>query len=72
MKKTSAKLKDIKVWYKFKPSINIWFSKMKNKTHWYMCYDETWYGGAGFYSGLFVLVQCRLFAIHIRVMWWGA
>ena len=68
--KRKATLKEIRVWYKFKPELDVWFSKMKGKTRLHGLPDETWYGGYWFNSGYFVLIQCRLFAIHIMLKWW--
>ncbi len=68
--KRKAKLDEILIWYKFRPSLDIWFSKSEGKTVTYLLPDETWYDGYPFYTGRFVYIQCKLFAIHIKLTWW--
>jgi len=68
--KRKAKIDEIKVWYKFKPELNIWFSSSCGKTRLYKLSDETWYGGYWFNSGLFAFLQLKFFAVHIMLKWW--
>lgn len=68
--KRKAKISEIKVWYKFKPELDIWFSRMDGKTRLHKLPDETWYGGYWFNSGLFAFLQFKIFAIHIMLKWW--
>lgn len=65
-----VKLKDIKIFYKFKPSISIWISKSKGKSYHHKLLDETWYEGYIFNTGYFFYIQCKIIAIHIRIEWW--
>lgn len=65
-----SKLKNIKIWYRFRPSIDIWFSKTKIKTHFVEMPNQTWYGGEWFNTGYFALIQCHIFSIHIMFKWW--
>ena len=68
--KRKAKISEIKVWYRFKPQLNIWFSKMEGKTRLHKLPEETWYCGYWFNSGYFVFMQLKIFAIHIKFQWW--
>ena len=68
--KRKAKIDEIKVWYRFKPELDIWFSKMDGKTRLHKLPDETWYGGYWFNSGIFAFLQLKFFAIHIMLKWW--
>lgn len=70
MNKRRAKVSEIKVWYKFRPSIIIWFSKHKGKTKLCNLPDETCYGGYWFNRGCFAFIQLKYFAIHIALNWW--
>lgn len=70
MKQRKARYSEIRVWYRFRPGLNVWTSKMKGKSHIIKQPDETWYGGYWFNSGYFVFIQCELFAIHIMLKWW--
>lgn len=65
-----AKLKDILIWYRFKPSLSIWFTKSKGKTHSHYLYEETWYGGETFISGVFIFIQLYFTRMHIKFEWW--
>lgn len=65
-----AKLNEITVWYKFRPSLEIWLSKMNGKTHSCKLPDETWYDGYWFNTGYFAFLQFKYFAIHIMFRWW--
>lgn len=68
--KRKAKIDEIKVWYRFKPELDIWFSKMDGKTRIHKLPDETWYDGYWFNSGFFAFLQLKFFAIHIMLKWW--
>ena len=63
-----AKLKEIFVWYKFKPNIEIWSNlKIKNnKPYAHKMPDETWYGGYWFNTGYFIFFK----GIFIEITWW--
>ena len=65
-------LRDRLVWYKFRPYLYIWFTKSKGKTLIRKFYDETWYGEDGelFVSVIFIYIQFKLFAMHIKFTWW--
>lgn len=65
-----AKLKDILIWYKFRPSINIWFSKMEGKSSYSKIFDETWYGGDPFLMGWFWFINLKFTTIHILIKLW--
>ncbi|QQO97160.1 hypothetical protein Nekkels2_63 [Cellulophaga phage Nekkels_2] len=65
-----ATLEEIKVWYKLKPELDIWLSQSKGKTGIHKLPDETWYGGYWFNTGLFIFIQFRFFALHVRLSWW--
>jgi len=68
--KRKAKFKEIKVWYKIRPGLNIWLTTIKGKSHIRKLLDETWYDGHEFNTGYSAMIQCKLFAIHIRIKWW--
>lgn len=68
--KRSAKLNDIKVWYKFRPNLSVWFSKTKGQSYITKRYEESWYGGYWFRAGYFGFIQCKYFAVHILFKWW--
>lgn len=70
MIKRKAKYSEIKVFYKFKPSLDIWLSKMDGKSQFSKLPDETWYDGYWFNCGYFIFLQCRYFAIHIMFKYW--
>ena len=70
MKKRKAKIREIKVWYRFKPSLKIWCSKINGKTRLHKLPEETWYGGYWFNSGYFALLQLKHFAVHVKLEWW--
>lgn len=65
-----TKISDIKIWYRFKPSIDIWFSKSKGKSSIFKLWDETWYGGDSFVLGYFAFIQFNFIALHIKFKWW--
>lgn len=65
-----AKTSEIKVWYRFRPSIDCWFSRMKGKSHYFLLPDETWYDGYPFYAGWFAFIQFKYFSFHFIVKWW--
>jgi hypothetical protein len=69
-KKRKATIDEIKVWYRFKPELNIWFSNMNGKSRVHGLPDETWYDGYWFNTGYFVFLQLNYFAIHIMLKWW--
>ena len=46
--KTKSKLDEIMMFYKFRPSFYLWFSKDKHKSHNFFFTDETYYGGRWF------------------------
>jgi hypothetical protein len=69
-KQRKAKLNEITIWYKFRPQLNMWFSKDKHKTYLCKLSDETWYGGYWFNTGYFAFLQLKYFAIHIMFSWW--
>ena len=66
-----AKREEIKVWYKFKLTLNIWFTKMNGKSYIISLPDETWYDGYCFNTGYFIFIQCKYFAIHVMFKWWN-
>ena len=65
-----AKIKEIKIWYRFKIQLNIWTSKMKGKSNIQILPDETWYDGYWFNTGYFAFIQFKYFALHIIFKWW--
>lgn len=40
-----AKIREIKIWYKFKLDVNVWFSHQYGKSFITKLFDETYYGG---------------------------
>ena len=70
MEQRKAKYKEIRVWYKLRPELSIWTTRMKGKTYMHKLPDETWYGGYWFNAGYFAFIQFRLFAIHIMFKLW--
>lgn len=70
MNRRKAKISEIKIWYKFRPTISIWTSKSKGRTHMFKLPDETWYDGYPFIRGVFIFLQFKYFAIHVKFSWW--
>ena len=70
MEERRATYREIREWYKLSPKLNIWTTKDKGNSRMFMLHGETWYGGYYFNSGWFAFIQCKLFAIHIRLIWW--
>jgi len=70
--KRKAKLSEIREWYRFNLSLDIWTeTRFKDKVSYtHKLPEETWYGGYWFNSGYFALIQCKLFTIHIMFKWW--
>ncbi len=71
MNKRGAKIKEILVWYKFRPNLEIWTSKHKIKNNSYMLKltDETWYGGYLFNTGYFFYFRIKKISIHVKITW---
>ena len=67
-----AKLKDIKLFYKFSPNISMWISPELGKSFITKLYEETWYGEDSdiFTSGYYIFIQLKMFAIHFSISWW--
>jgi hypothetical protein len=70
MQKRKARYKEIKVWYKLRPSLSMWTSREKGKSLISKLPEESWYGGYWFNSGYFMFIQFRFFAVHIMFRWW--
>ena len=68
--KNTVTWKEKSLWYDFKPSIRIWISKHKSKSHSFPIMEETYFGGNWFCAGYFSLIQCKKFSIHIKIVWW--
>jgi len=68
--KRKAKLEEIKVWYKFRPRLTVWFTIRKRNSFLCKLPDETWYDGYPFNAGYFAFIWLKYFAIHIRFTWW--
>jgi hypothetical protein len=70
MQDRKATHSEIRIWYKFKPSLRIWFSKREGKSGFTNMIGEAWYGGPWFNTGYFAFIQFKIFAIHIKLIWW--
>lgn len=53
----SVKLWQIRSWHKFKPTINIWFTRNKTKSRIHKMPEQTWYGGEWFTAGVYAHLQ---------------
>jgi hypothetical protein len=68
-----ASLKDIRLFYKFSPRVEIWraplgYSLRNSYTH--PLIDQAYYGGPWFNTGFFAKVKIKNIAIHIKIRWW--
>lgn len=67
-----AKIKDIKCFHRLRPSINISFTNVGHKTKVIKLWDETWYGGDWFVSGILLLFRFyKKRTIHVQIQWWN-
>lgn len=65
-----AKLSEIRLFHRFRPKLSVWVSHMDNKSFISFMPFDTWYDGYWFNCGLFILIQLKFFAIHIKFTWW--
>lgn len=67
-----AKIKDIKHFYRLRPSIDIWFTNAGHKTKVIKLLDETWHGGDWFVFGILLLFRFyKKRTIHVKIEWWN-
>jgi hypothetical protein len=63
-------IKEILVFNEFKPKLSVWTSNWKGKSEWTWFMQQTYDDGEFFKDGIFILIQFKLFALHIKFTWW--
>lgn len=69
------KLKDILVWYHFRPRL-YWWTSNKNEypnetTSVNFTYQQAWYGSSTwFVDGIFIFIKTKKGNFHCEIRWW--
>lgn len=67
---TKPTINEIKEYYKFKPTLEVWTGSHKGRSFYSCEYDELYYGGPWIRTGYFVFINLSLFSLHIRLSLW--